>query len=83
MIQTSSRYKRITKTAARKLFNEGKEVIIVGNNVNDFHFFSGWNLAHTFKKDEDHQDFDSYVNSFEFYLEPELGKYAAFFIKPN
>lgn len=79
MRQTSTKYKRIDKREARKRFNRGEVIIVVGDNVNDYHFFSGWHLAQRIEKTEDRNDFDSWINNFEFYLEPELGKRAAFF----
>lgn len=85
MNQTSTKYKRINKTVARKLYNEGKTIIIVGDNVNDYHFFDGWHLASQMNKGDVEyspsvSEFDARVNNFEFYLEPELGRRAAFFI---
>jgi hypothetical protein len=41
--------------------------------------FGGWQLASRVSKEESQTKFDALVNSFEFYLEPELGRRAAFF----
>lgn len=74
---------KIRKDKARKLYNEGKEIVIVGDNVNRYHFFSGLYLARRIQKDSEkisNRLFDDVINSFEFYLERELGRRAAYYI---
>ena len=36
---------KISESSAEDLFNFGVPLVIVGNNVNDYHFFGGWHLA--------------------------------------
>lgn len=75
------KYIRITKTQARKLYDEGKSFIMVPNKLRpdcfaaipiDEHSFE--NLTGT--------SFDTMVNSFEYYdCSNEAGKTAAFYIE--
>lgn len=80
---------KVTLASARAAYEAGEDVLIVGNNVATFHFFGGWRLAHWFHgrnqpKVERGAEFDRYRNSFEAYLERELGRRAAFFcIEPT
>lgn len=81
--------KKINKTQAKKLWDQGKPIIFVGNKVNSYHFFGGWHLAFETSKTEcllksgyePECEFQSRVNNFEYYLEPELGSRAAFYIR--
>ena len=52
---------------------------IVGNKVSRFHFFEGWHLACQLEK-KTHEEMIQSVNSFEFYLEPELGNRVAIYV---
>ncbi len=52
---------------------------IVGNNVNTFHFFGGWHLACTLEK-KTAEEMEQSLNSFAFYLDPELGNRPAVFL---
>jgi hypothetical protein len=76
------RYTRISKTKARKLYEAGYSVVIVGDNVNTFHFFDGWYLAHRIASTDGREmTFDAQVINFEFYLERELGRRSAFYLE--
>jgi hypothetical protein len=77
MIKQMGSFKMINKTQAKKLY-QLTQVWMVGSNVNSYHFLDGWGLAYGIDKTT---DFDEQLNSFLFYLEPELGRYARFFIK--
>jgi len=55
---------------------------IVGNNVSPFHFFGGWHLACRLDG-LNREDFDRSINSFLFYLDPELGTRAVIFVRPS
>lgn len=72
-------YSRISKTAARKLFNDGKTIRMCMNKVNPvndfFRFFTDINNTNL-------EDFDKAVNSYTYYNACyDLGYYAAFYIK--
>jgi hypothetical protein len=75
-------YIKVSRAQVERLLNSGQSVrgFMVGNNVNTFHFFGGWHLAHTFEE-SNLADFQSRCNSFHFYLELELGRRAAFYIR--
>jgi hypothetical protein len=74
--------KKINKIQAKKLYNQGYKIILVGNRVSPHHFFSGWKLAFETKTDQVlDQSFESLCNNFYFYLEPELGSGIAFYIR--
>lgn len=79
MHKTLGPYTMINKIQARKRY-QTEEVYIVGSNVNHYHFLGGWHLAHSLRQDE---DFDTQLRNFLFYLEPELGRYARFFVIPK
>ncbi len=51
---------------------------LVGNLVNQFHWFNGWHLAHAFKCDT-YDEFVKHKNACEFYLERELGTRMAIY----
>ena len=77
---------RLTKKQARKLFNEGSPVLIVPCRCSPFDFSGRYSrysaVAHKLIMSEDYQDFDKFVNAFEYYnCNPELGRYAAFYKK--
>jgi len=73
---------KIDRPSAKLLYNAGVPLVMVGSNVNSFHFFGGWGLAHHVNtaKASQEKSFDSYANSFGFYLEPELGRGVSFFV---
>ena len=74
---------KIAESSARNLFDLGIPLTVVGNNVNDFHFFGGWHLAYPLdsqRYNEDGVSFDRFLNQYLAYLEPELGRSAAFFV---
>ncbi len=56
------------------------EGFLVGNKVNSFHFFGGWYLACRVTSDN-LDEFNKSFNSFNFYLEPELGNRPAIYLK--
>lgn len=80
-------YRQIKKDTARKLFAAGKEIALLQCKANPFYIFNDFitispelpfgSLENfTFEK-----QFDSCVNSFEWYnCNSELGKYANFFV---
>ena len=73
-------YQRINKTKARRLYNEGKEIVLYPININPF---SMW--AYEFVGDNklyNYSSFDNMVNEFENYnCVGELGRYTKFYIK--
>jgi hypothetical protein len=77
---------KITKNSANLLFDAGVPLVVVGTNVNSFHFFGGWHLAmhvDTERYLNEGQTFDRLVNSWSAYNEnPETGK-MAFFVDPK
>lgn len=83
------KYTKLRKNEARKRYNAGETVLIVGDNVNSFHFEDGWHLAIPINKDDypptqrenDDTTFDYRVNQFEHYLARELGRRAAYYVK--
>ncbi len=52
---------------------------IVGSNVNTYHFFGGWRLACKLECGPD--EFFERLQSFEWYLDKELGNRAAIYLK--
>ena len=78
-------YIAIDKPSAKRAFDAGLAVTICGSNVNSFHVFGGWGLGCTIDKakheGEYGNDFDAILNNFLFYLDPELGRYAVFYVK--
>lgn len=74
------RFRKLRKPAARKAYDNGETVILVGDNVNEFHILDGWHLGCRIAKNEfDNGSFDAHVAQFEFYLERELGRRAAYY----
>jgi hypothetical protein len=74
---------KITKPSARGLWEKGIAFVMVGNQVNDAHFFHGWQLAlriDTGTYSKENTTFDVLVNQFAFYMERELGNAVAFFV---
>ena len=81
-----SGYVAVTRPLAEKLWKEGKNVTLCGNDVNSFHVFDGWRLGCTVSSSLEwcySKTFEDVVNNFLFYLEAELGKYPVFYIKQN
>ncbi len=74
---------RINKKQLEKLFTNPAfrfTGFIVGNKVNNFHFFNGWHLAHRIEG-YSKADMQSAINGFAFHLELELGNNVAIFVK--
>ena len=72
---------KINRDSAARVWAAGIPMVIVGSDVNDHHFFSGWSLATVPSAEAlESQTFQQGVNAFEFYLEPELGRHASFFV---
>lgn len=72
---------RVNISQLKKWFAQGNSFkgFLVGNNVNSFHFFGGWHLAYTLEA-ANLEEFTKQLNSFHFYLDPELGNQAAIFL---
>ena len=77
-------YKRVSKTAAKKVFESGESVVICACNLNPFGF---WNCGIEIKKyqfdSEYSNDFNKRVYCYELYncVNSETGKYASFYIE--
>ena len=74
-----TRYERITKAAARKLFNNGGKIYICACNLRP-----GWPWYPEIWIDNSvDPDFEKHVNAFTFYncINNETGKYASYYIK--
>lgn len=73
---------KITRASAKYLFDMGVPLVIVGNKVNDFHFFGGWRLAFNLDSQrylDEGVSFESMVNNWSAYNEnPETGTIAFF-----
>ena len=68
----------ITKGMARKLYNEGKEVMIVPNRVRPSSALAAW----TTKPEAEDGDFDKLCNAIFYYnCSPETGMKLAFYAK--
>jgi len=71
---------KLNKTQARRRYNAGEEIILVGDNVNTWHILNGWRLGCEISQERSAgADFDSHVSQFEYYLEREIGKRAAYY----
>jgi len=74
---------KIARSSAKDLFDLGVPLVLVGNNVNDYHFFGGQHLATRVDsqriKDEG-WDLDKYVNNWAYYNEQDQGT-PAFFVE--
>lgn len=68
---------KVTKASAKKVWEAGLPLVFIGSNVNDYHFFGGWNLAYI-PHVRAGTSFESVFNSFNFYLEPENGRPVTF-----
>ena len=72
-------YERITKAAARKLFNNGDNVYICACNMRP-----GWPWFPEARINNNNEsNFEKVVNTFTFYncINNETGKYASYYIK--
>lgn len=70
--------KRVNKTAARHLFNNGKTIRLCACRINPTNIYG---LYFDTAKDIDDDDFDKLVNSFEYYnCNSETGYYTAFYV---
>lgn len=80
--QTFPGYVKINKLQVKKFLEHGGKFtgFIVGNKVNSFHFFGGWTLAYSIEC-KTMEEFERSLNSFLFYLDPELGDRAAIYLK--
>lgn len=80
--QTYPGHIKVSKSQVKKLFDAGKVFngFLVGNKVNSFHFFNGWHLACQVKA-TNLNEFNQTFNSFNFYLEPELGSGVSIYLK--
>jgi hypothetical protein len=76
---------KVSAATARQLFSADVPFVVVGNKVNASHFFKNWHLAMVVDpkkyKEEAGKTFDQFLNNYMFYLEPELGSQAAFFVE--
>ncbi len=73
-------YHRITKDIARKAYNAGKTVLLAPCKMNPT---SPWIDAYKcyINSSREMPDFDSFINSFEYYsCNNHTGRYAAFYI---
>ena len=69
---------KITKALARKMYNEGKEVMIIPNKVRPNSILANW----TRKPDTEDSDFDKLCNAIFYYnCSPETGMNLAFYAK--
>lgn len=77
-------YKKLTKPSARKLFNAGKEIIVIRNKCGLGSIFQ-FVIRLDYYDEYDRSKFDLFdlaVNSFEYYnSDSELGNYTHFYIK--
>lgn len=69
--------KRISKTAARKLYSEGKMFWMTAANMRP-----ECGLLINYKKDDEPKDFDKLYNAFVYYnCNNECGRYPAYYIE--
>ena len=70
---------KIRKNTARKLFNDGQELIIIPCKcAPGGAWLTGFRIC---KNDLENADFDRLINEFEYYnCNAEMGKYTAFYI---
>jgi len=75
-------YERISKAAARKLFDQGKTFYIQSCNMRPVNV---WQSAYEINPEQCKENGDSFsdvVNSYEYYnTDSQRGRYAAFYIK--
>ena len=73
-------WRRITKTAARKVFESGERLVLCASNLRPF---GPWHPEIEVTDIRDHwSDFNTLVNEFEYYncSHPGEGRYASFYI---
>lgn len=74
---------KVDTASAERLFNAAIPLVIVGTNVNTYHFFAGWHLAMEIdpvKYKGENWTFRQMLNNWSYYnADPETGK-AAFFV---
>ena len=77
--KNGDKWQRITKTAARKAYDAGENIIISAVNIDPFGIMGGVETS----KDHAGETFDKLVNAFEYYNcgLRECGYYAAFYKK--
>lgn len=69
---------KITKGMARKLYNEGKELMIIPNRVRPNSHLAGWIV----KPDTDDVDFEKVCNAIFYYnCSPETGMNLVYYAK--
>ena len=70
---------KITKGMARKLYNEGKEVMVIPNRVRPTGILASWT---TKPNDDPDADFDKLCNAIFYYnCSPETGMKLAYYAK--
>lgn len=85
--QAPAGYIAIDKVLAQALYEGGYSITLCGNNVNMYHVFHNWCLGCTIDKQTTEErtaleyTWQDHINSFMFYLEPELGRYIVFYVK--
>lgn len=75
---------KVRKQEARKRYNDGQEVLIAGDNINEFHLLEGWHLACRISiwQDVYSADFDWRIERFEALNTGNgLGKRAAYYVE--
>ena len=78
-------YKRVNKARARKLYNDGIQIVLYPIEANPFSMWAGSgytiNISNIDENDKYPPTFDSIVNSFEYYnCNSEMGQYTKFYI---
>ena len=71
---------KIRKNTARKLFNEGRELVIIPSNCSpNGAWVKGYRIC---KNNLENSDFDRLINEFEYYnCNGELGRYTHYYIE--
>ena len=81
--QSYAGHVKINKLQLDLLFSHHPEFLfsgfIVGNKVSRFHFFAGWHLACGLEN-KNQIEMAETLNSFEYYLDAELGNRAAIYV---
>lgn len=78
-----TQYRRVDKRIARKLYNEGRDIHVVPNNVR---INNSWGIGVDIQKDREANQgytFDQIINEFIFYNcgYTKTGRYPAYYIK--
>lgn len=78
---------KIDRASAKRLYDAGLPITMAGDKVGAHAFFGHWSLAHTVHPASDWDkyrgQFDVLANSFNSYLDAELGRRPAFFVARN